>query len=205
MLNSVKTRILIVEDHPIYLEGLQLILTFSQFDCEIVAQAANVKQAIDWLESHPEGVDLAILDYFLPDGNAIDVLNMLKRMCPKAKALVITGEVERPEVRKAVEGRVDGLISKDVQSVELLKTVASIMNDGIHSGNWSESKKNNGLTRRETEIVRYSAQGKNTREIAEALGISPRTLESHKDSIYSKLGINTNAELIKYAVLNGLL
>ena len=170
-----------------------------------MAQAANVKQAIDWLEVHPEGIDLALLDYFLPDGNAIDVLNMLKRMCPKAKVLVITGEVERPEVRKAVEGRVDGLISKDVQSVELLKTVASIMNDGTHSGNWSESKKNNGLTRRETEIVRYSTQGKNTREIAEALGISPRTVESHKDSIYSKLGINTNAELIKYAVLNGLL
>lgn len=194
-------RIFLVEDHPIYREGLHLILSFSGIDCEIVAEACNVKQAVEWLDAHPQCVDLAILDYFLPDGTADKVIKAIRALSPKAKILVITGEVDRDEVRKNVKGKVDGFISKDVQSAELVKIVTSLMEGP--TGNTPD--KTLDLTQREIEIIRLCGQGKNTREIAKELYISHRTVERHKNNICNKLGLKTSAELLKFAVLHGLL
>ncbi len=182
-----------------------MILSFSKIDCEVVAEASNVRQAIDWLETHPEGIDLAILDYFLPDGTAIDVLRKVKKLNPNAKVLVITGEVDRIEVRATVSGLADGFISKDIQSAELINVINAIMRDRQVGHYALENEKGEELTRRETDIIKRYAQGKNTRQIAQELDISVRTVETHKNNIYSKLDINSNAELIKYAILNGLL
>lgn len=207
-----KIRIFIVEDHPIYSEGLQLILTLSNVNCEIVGQAANVGQAIDWLETHPEGLDLAILDYFFPDGNACNILKTLKKLSPQAKVLVITGEVERTEVRESIEGQVDGLISKDIQTSMLLKTITSIMNgkscaNAAMTSTFEDDDENMKalLTQRELEVVRLCVQGKNPKQIAKELNISSRTVERHKNNIFVKLGINSSAGLLKYAVLHGLI
>lgn len=200
-----QAKTLLVEDHPIYREGLHMILSFSKIDCEVVAEASNVRQAIDWLETHPEGIDLAILDYFLPDGTAIDVLRKVKKLNPNAKVLVITGEVDRIEVRATVSGLADGFISKDIQSAELINVINAIMRDRQVGHYALENEKGEELTRRETDIIKRYAQGKNTRQIAQELDISVRTVETHKNNIYSKLDINSNAELIKYAILNGLL
>lgn len=203
-------KVLLVEDHPIYREGLHMILSFSSLKCEVVAEASNVRQTISWLEAHPESIDLAILDYFLPDGNAIDVLATVKSLNPKAKVLLITGEVDKAEVRQSVMDKVNGFISKDVQSSELIKIVTSIMegsNQCEPKKDVSSDEKSNKseLTQREIEIIKLCTQGMNIRQIANELHISHRTVERHKDNIYSKLGINSTTEMIKYAILNGLL
>lgn len=194
-------RILLVEDHPIYREGLHLILSFSKLVCEIVAEASDVDHAVAWLDAHPNSIDLAILDYFLPDGTASEILDAMKVSCPASKVLVITGEVDRPEVKKAVEGRVDGFISKDIQSSELLGMVTSI----VDVNSISEMDKEPVFTQREMEIIKLCGQGKNTKQIADELFISHRTVERHKNNIFNKLGVNTTTDLMKYAVLRGLL
>lgn len=210
MIND-KIRILIVEDHPIYCEGLQLILTLSNINCEIVGQAANVRQAINWLETRTDGLDLVILDYFFPDGNASNVLTTLKKLFPQAKVLVITGEIDRPEVKASVEGKVDGFISKDIQPAMLPKMITSIMNSGNHPNAAAASvladdrpEEKSLLTQRELEVVRMCVQGKNPKQIAKELNISSRTVERHKNNIFGKLGVKSSSELLKYAVLNGL-
>ena len=207
LLNSVKTRIIIVEDHPIYREGINMTLSFSDLDCEVVAQANDVRQAIDYIETHPEGIDLAILDYFLPDGNGGDVLATLKAFSPNAKSLILSGDVEHPNVQELAKQGVSGIISKDAQSTELLQVVKSVIEGKKAMGAFSQSQFDSAgsLTSREIEIIRMMAHGKRIEEIAAALGISPKTVKRHKENIYLKTGTSSSVELFRYAIKSGLL
>ena len=203
-------RILLVEDHPIYREGLQLALSFSGVNCTVVASVANVQQALAYIEANPDGIDLVMLDFFLPDGNGSDVLKVVKSRCPQAKVLIVTSATEAPEVGRLMGEGVSGIISKDVQSSEVADIVLSVMRGNLHfnsnlSFGPSDADSGSELTQREMEIIRYCAQGKSAREIADALGISRRTAEHHKENIYNKLGINSSSELLKFAIQKGLI
>lgn len=204
-----KTRILLVEDHPIFREGLHMALTFSEEDFEVVAQVRDVRQAVDYIQSHPDGVDMAILDFFLPDGNASDVLASLKSFSPQAKALIVTGEVDHPNVKQLASEGVAGIISKNVQSTELVQLITSIMKGEYVSASGVPSKTDwvseTGLTQREVEIIHLFAQGKDAKEIADALFISPKTVYRHRENIFLKTGTTSTVELLRYAIKNGVL
>ena len=203
-----KTRILLVEDHPIFREGLHMALTFSEEEFEVVAQARDMGQAVDYINSHPDGIDLAILDYFLPDGNASDVLASLKSFSPQAKALIVTGDVDHPDVKRLATEGVAGIISKNVQPTELVQLITSILNGNRVSSMGSQQPdrvSDTGLTQREVEIIRLMAQGKDTKEIAAALFISPKTVYRHRENIFLKTGSDSPVELLRYAIKNGLL
>lgn len=184
-----------------------MTLSFSDLDCEVVAQANDVRQAIDYIETHPEGIDLAILDYFLPDGNGGDVLATLKAFSPNAKSLILSGDVEHPNVRELALQGVSGIISKDAQSTELLQVVKSVIEGKTAMGAFSQSQSDSvgSLTSREIEIIRMMAHGKRIEEIAAALGISPKTVKRHKENIYLKTGTSSSVELFRYAIKSGLL
>ena len=203
-------KILLVEDHPIYREGLQLALSYSGLDCKVVGAVATVKQAVEYIESHPSGIDLVMLDFYLPDGNGGDVVRKLKETIPQAKVLVVTSATDAPEVGKLVVEGISGIISKDVQSSEVASIVKQVMQGKQCFDNSLPIVQNDHvdsieLTHRETEIVRLCAQGKSARQIAGELFISPRTAERHKENIYNKLGFKTSAELVKYAIRKGLI
>ena len=206
MLKGQKTRILIVEDHPIYREGLRLSLTLSKLNCEVVAEARNVREAIEYIERHHGGIDLAMLDFFLPDGNGHDIIKVLKALCPQAKIMLITGEVDNPEVKKASEENIAGIISKDVQSTELTAIVSDIINAGQNScdSDPDADSESTDFTKRELEIIQLCVKGLNAKEMAETLCISPRTVEHHKEKIFRKSGCNSALELVKYAMQHGL-
>ena len=112
-------RILLVEDHPIYREGLQLALSFSGIDCIVVASTANVQEAVSFIESHPEGIDLVMLDFFLPDGNGNDVIEALKKHGSNVKVLVVTSATDAPEVVRLAGQGIHGVIGKEVESSDL--------------------------------------------------------------------------------------
>ena len=204
-----KTRTLLVEDHPIFREGLRMALTFSEEEFEVVAQVRDVRQAVDYIKSHPDGIDLAVLDYFLPDGNASDVLASLKSFSPQAKVLIVTGDVDHPNVKQLVSEGVAGIIGKNVQSAELVQLITSIMNGNNVSymgfQRQSDRVSDIGLTQREVEIIHLMAQGKDTKEIAAALFISPKTVYRHRENIFLKTGSNSTVELLRYSIKNGLL
>lgn len=204
-------KILLVEDHPIYREGLQLALSYSGLNCTVVATVATVKQAVEYINDHPTGIDLVMLDFFLPDGNGGDVVKTLKTVIPQAKVLVVTSATDAPEVGKLISEGVGGIISKDVQSSEVASIVKQVMqgnqcfDQNLSFGHANNIVDNIELTNRETEIVRLCAQGKSARQIANELFISTRTAERHKENIYNKLGIKSSTDLVKYAIRKGLI
>lgn len=202
---TLKFRIMLVEDHPIFREGVHLALTFSNLNCEIVAEVPNVRQAVDYIESHPNGIDIALLDFFLPDGNGGDVIKVLKSVCPQAKILLITGEVNHPQIQKLAQDKAVKIISKDIQSADVTKIVQTLIDENPDKPTTDDKEeKTDKLSEREIEIIQLCVNGLRSKEIADKLNISNRTVEHHKERIFKKTGCKSVMELMKYAMQNGL-
>lgn len=203
--------ILMVEDHPLYRVGLRMALSYSGLDCVLKAEAENVGQAIDYMHQHSDEVDLILLDYFLPDGTGMDVLKEAKRLFPDIKVLLVSGEDNNPELDAMIHAGLNGFVSKDVTPQGLATVITSIFEGKDYFGYDSENLpeetptvKGEKLTQRELDIIRLCALGKTSKEIADELFISARTVESHKNKIFNKLGCDSTTEMVNYAFLNGL-
>ena len=202
-------RILLVEDHPIYREGLQLALSFSDIDCIVVASTANVQEAVSFIEEHPDGIDLVMLDFFIPDGNGNDVIEVLKKRSPQVKVLVVTSATDAPEVVRLAGKGINGVIGKEVESSEMANVILSVMNDENCFGLDRFQGRSNGagdldLTPREAEVMRLFVQGKSAKQIANELCVSLRTVERHRENIYRKFNLNSITDMIKFALVRGV-
>ena len=200
-----KINVVIVEDHPMYRIGLRMGLRYSDSNCKVIAETGDVRSTVEWLMHSNDKVDLLLLDYFLPDGTALDVLRFVESTCPNVKVLIVTGYASDPEVIEIKHKHIDGFIAKTAKPEELKAVIESLFK---HDAQLSESKgggvDKNSLTQRELEIVCLCAEGKSAREIATELCLSKRTIESHKERIFSKLNCKSTAELVQYAFRNGL-
>lgn len=207
-----KIRILLVEDHPLYRVGLHMALSYSGLDCVLKSEAKNVAQALDYLQQHSDEIDLILLDYFLPDGTGMDVLKMAKQSFPKIKVLLVSGEDNNPKLDAMIQAGLNGFVSKDVTPQGLATVISSIFDGKDYFGPDSENlhsdgttfSKSESLTQRELDIIRLCALGKTSKEIADELFISARTVESHKNKIFNKIGCDSTTEMVNYAFLNGL-
>ena len=210
MIQKDKIRILLVEDHPLYRVGLHMALSYSGLACVLKSEAENVAQALDFLHHHSDEVDLILLDYFLPDGTGMDVLKVAKQRFPRIKVLLVSGEDNNPELDAMIHEGLNGFVSKDVTPQGLATVITSVFAGKDYFGHDSEElssegvQKNESLTQRELDIIRLCALGKTSKEIADELFISARTVESHKNKIFNKLGCDSTTEMVNYAFLNGL-
>lgn len=202
---SKKIQILIVDDHPLYRVGLKMTLRYSGINCEVIAETENVLQTTEYLKEHGQEPDLMMLDYFLSDGTAKDVVTVAEACCPKLKILLLSGEVMHPTVMQLAEKHIDGFISKTVKPDELKLRIEALFPDNEDEEDNDSTNPIDGLTSRELEIIRLCAAGKSASEIAKALFISKRTVESHKDRIFNKLNLKSTAEIIQYAFRKGLI
>ncbi len=184
---------------------MKIALSFSDLECTVMEAVPTVKQAVEFIESHPTEIDLVMLDYFLPDGNGSDVMEVLNRLCPETRVIVITSAVDSPEVERLWNKGVDGIIGKDVQAEEVSGIVTSVMSGEISADTPPPLNDDIVLTRREMEIIRLCAQGKSAKQIALELFISPRTVDRHKGNLFFKLGVNSSHDLMKFAIKKGLI
>ena len=206
-------RVLLVEDHPLYRTGLRIALSYTGFHVSVVHESENAKDAIRYITEHSRDFDFILLDYYLPDGTAMDVVRAAKTHLHGVKILIISAETNRPEFLTVIDEGVNGFISKDVTSQELSMVVSSIahghdyfdktlldmMDDRKIRGEQKDS-----LSPREIDIIRCCVKGMTAKQIAAELNISPRTVEKHKDRIFSKLGLTSTVDLVKYVLRNGL-
>jgi DNA-binding NarL/FixJ family response regulator len=205
-------KIIIVDDHPIVIEGLSMIFSDTiKFKIE-----ATFTKGLDLLEYEAmDEIDVLLLDVFLADANGIDLCKNIKQKHPKVVVLGMSSQSERSLVMQFIQNGASGYLLKNASLEEFYDCIEKAMNGEIVFSNEvkqvisklevSDFKKTPSLTRREKEILQLLAKGKNTQEIAESLFLSFLTVQTHRRNILSKLEAKNVAELVTIAIKNRLL
>ena len=198
--------VVLVDDHTMFREGVRKIIDKIE-DVRISGEAGDGLELLQLLkDSSP---DLVILDLSMPNMRGLEAMREIKRISPQTKILVLTMHKKKEFIRQVLEDGADGFLSKDDASSELIRAIATIKQGGkyyspmlsnIISSLFWENEKKEVLTMREREILKLLAAGKKSKEIAEALFISPHTVRRHRENIMEKLNARTLADLIKYAI-----
>jgi DNA-binding NarL/FixJ family response regulator len=209
-------RILLAEDHHIIRQGLRALLE-AQADFEIVAEADDGRTAVSLTRKHSP--DVIIMDVSMPELNGIDATRQIFREIGTAKVIALSMYSDKRFVNGMLEAGVSGYLLKNCVVTELISAIRSVMRgqkylspqilgdvvegyrEHLTRGN---VQKEVPLSSREREIVQLIAEGKDSRQIAECLHISPKTVESHRRRIMEKLEIHSVAELTKFAIREGL-
>ena len=208
-------RVLLADDHEIVRYGLANLIDKCR-DIDVVAEAGSGKQAIDLYKSHRP--DVAVLDISMPDYDGIETARQILKLDPEAAILMLTMHTGEEYLRKVLEAGINGYIMKNTkadQLVDAIRKVAAgqkVFSDDIShlltetyvNLNQGGLQEQNSLTERETEVAALIADGNTTQEVAGILGISPRTVESHRGNAMKKIGAKNTAELVRYAVSHNL-
>jgi DNA-binding NarL/FixJ family response regulator len=214
-----RIKLLITDDHQLVREGLEAMFE-SVKEIEVVALAASGEEAVNLARTHKP--DVVLMDIIMPGMNGIEATRWIKEFDESIRVIILTMEISKDYVSAAIKSKVDGYLPKDIGKKILVEAIKSVhsgeryFNDAIKKLIFedfysSEKLKNpkkalpNQLTKRESEVLALVADGKPNKEIAEALSISVKTVETHKTHILIKLGLNNNAELVRYAIKNNII
>ena len=205
-----RIRLVIVEDHPLVAQGLRALLEPHYDVAEVVLDATKALPAIGRAE--PAAV---LLDLSMPRRNGIDLLPAIRSDFPAVKVLVVTMHVDKALSDLAFKAGAHGFVPKESTAVELRGAIASVLRGEKFVSPRVPKRAYRGtdvlgnpnldrLTPRQLHILRLIGEGKNGNEVAEALGVSPRTIEYHRAAIRRALGIATEWGLVRYAIVAGL-
>ncbi len=197
------TRVLLVDDHPLVRDGLKSRLCGVP-SLEVVAEAGSAAEAFDAVErTRP---DLVLMDVGMKDVNGIELTARLMARHPTLRVLMLS-MYDNPEyVQRAIQAGARGYVLKDAPSDEIIHAIGVIMSGQTHlsasiSGRLSRAQTPRPvLSMRESEILACLAKGYASKQVAAELGLSVRTVETHRQNIKRKLNLGGQAELIKYAI-----
>ena len=204
--NANKT-IVVADDHAIVRQGTVQLL--SQIDgVEVVAEADNGLTAIAAVKKH--NPDLLMLDAAMPMARGIEVYSEARRWSPDTRIILFTGFTSLNLLSDWLDAGVEGLLLKSCPPEEIKLACTLVLNGSMYVANTVQEmlKENTGelaLTAREREVLSMIARGNNNAAIADRLNISPKTVEKHRGSLMTKLGVHSVAELMVYALKEGLL
>jgi two-component system nitrate/nitrite response regulator NarL len=212
---SQKIRVLVADDHPVFREGLRLLLETDPKIC-VVGEARDGKEAAELAsELNP---DLVLLDLRMPRCSGMEALKLIQRLSLSARILILATEVQKSEIVEALRHGASGIVLKKTATHLLRKSISTVMagqywieREGVSDlGHELEkgsrvvsrraSNKNWGLTRREEQIVEEVVSGKSNNQIAQTLGVSAQTVKHHLTSIFDKVGVDNRLELALFSV-----
>jgi DNA-binding NarL/FixJ family response regulator len=214
-----KTRILLADDHALVRRGLRLVLD-SEADLEVVAEAGDGAEAIQ-LALGTE-VDLAILDISMPRMTGLLAVAELRRRKPRLRTLILSMHENERYLYEALKAGASGYVLKSVADRDLVEACRSAMRGEAFLYPGAETPlirdflrqargaggdgfiREDPLTAREQEVVKLIAESYSTRQIADALVISEKTVDRHRTNILEKLGMHDRVELTRYAIRRGL-
>jgi len=206
-------RILLADDHELVRDGIRARLEKTGA-LEIVGEATNGREALDLVAALKP--DVVLMDISMPVMNGLEAANEVRRRFPKTSVLVLS-IYDNPEyVRGMVQAGARGYILKDISAKEMITAITSVANGGYY---FSSAVGQNlmsvpqaplvedpyGLTERERQVLTAIARGQPNKEVAKNLGISVRTVESHRLNLREKVGTRNAAQLYKVAQELGLL
>ena len=206
------TRIVVVDDHPLLRKGLVLSLEV-ETDLTVCGQASNAEDALSVVEA--ENPDLVLVDISLPGMSGLELIKQIHAIRPTMKALVVSRHDESLYAERAIRAGAKGYVMKLEASDVMVKAVRRVMNGGIYVSEEINERLLLGmasghetlaqsplevLSDRELEVFELTGRGYGTRDIAERLHLSVKTVESYRARIKTKLNLNSAAELMQHAV-----
>jgi DNA-binding NarL/FixJ family response regulator len=211
---SKKLRILLADDHELVRRGIRGLLSVRS-GWTVIGEAANGQEAVE--KTNKLKPDVAILDVSMPDLDGLQATRQIREVSPNTKVVVLTLHESEQMVRRVLGAGALGYVLKSDLSVNLVKAVKNVsagrlfltprvseivLKGFLKNVIQADSPKQPwaGLTPREIEIIRRLAEGKANKMIAADLGITARTVETHRAKIMLKLGVHSLAELIHYAI-----
>jgi len=214
-----KRRIVIVDDHTLFRDGLRTILETEE-DIEVVADAESAEDIVELVwQTRP---DVLLLDIRMPQGSGLDAVPAVLKISPNTHALVLTACDEKEEHVRAFRLGAKGVILKDSARQTLMQAIRTVCRGEVwmdprmsgalaeelsHIGSEGDpisTRQENGLTERELEIVRLVASGYKNKEVGATLAISERTVKTHLTNIFQKLGVRDRVGLVMYALRHNL-
>jgi DNA-binding NarL/FixJ family response regulator len=202
-----KISVLLVDDHSLVRRGFRRMLE-DEADINVVGEAADGEEAINLVRSLAPRV--IVMDCALPGINGLQATRKILQIAPDTLVLMLSMHTEETWVRQALDAGARGYVLKNAMDLELGSAIRRIVNgetvlDGQLSMQESlKGERNSGLTRREVEILQLICDGKSNKEIAVQLELSANTVAVHRANIMDALGIHKTAELVVYAIRNGL-
>jgi len=205
-------RVLIVDDHAVVREGLRLVLEKHE-DLEAIGEAGSVDEAVE--KAAALKPDLVLLDLAMPGKPGLQAMPGLLRADPNVKVLILSMEDDPRYVREAFAAGARGYLLKEAVANEVVGAIREVAAGGryvhpelgarlIESEPSTDEPGDDPLSDREREVLTLLALGHTNHEIAKQLFISVRTAEAHRAHILKKLGLASRAELVRYAIANGL-
>jgi DNA-binding NarL/FixJ family response regulator len=209
-------KVVLVDDHKLVREGFRKLLE-SESTIEVVGEADNGRTAVELTRKlHPAVV---LMDISLPDINGIDAIRQIKEIVPEAQILVLSMYSTKRFVTEALGAGAGGYLLKDAAARELIEAVRAVADGKVYlspaiagvivqdyqrRSSSPQPGADGQISPREHQVIRLVAEGKNTKEIAFLLDLSVKTVESHRAQLMKKLNLRSVADMVKYAIREGL-
>ena len=212
-----KIRVLVVDDHTIVRDGICALLALAG-DIQVVAEAGNGNEALKMVQDLRP--DVVLMDIAMPIMGGLEATRKIVKGFPETKVLVLTQYDDKEYVFPVIEAGASGYISKTAASSELASGIRSVYRGDSylspsvakllveahrHDGVGANHDTHEQLTDRERDVLRLVAEGHTTREIADILVVSPKTVEGYRANLMAKLGVHNRVELVKYALRRGII
>lgn len=210
-----RTRVILADDHTLVRSGIRRILE-AQPGFEVVGEAADGAEALALVSE--TGPDVLVLDLNMPGTGGLDVLRALKTARPALKVVVLTMHAGREYVARAMQGGADAYLLKDSAVQDLVAAVEAVLAGRTYfspsiqalmaellRGDTPAEARGTPLTDREREVLSWLARGLSSKEVAQRLDISVRTVETHRANLMHKLGVKSLALLIQLAIREGII
>jgi two-component system invasion response regulator UvrY len=207
-------KVLIADDHPIVRQGLRQILSGIP-DMEVAGEAANAQETLE--QVRVGGWDVLVLDITMPDRSGFDILKELKHEQPHLPVLVLSIHAEEQLAVRVLKAGASGYLTKENAPNELVKAIRKVVSGGKYISRGlaeslafgldtdSDQSRHEALSDREFQVMQLMASGKTLTEIAEELSLSTKTISTYRTRLLHKMNLETNAEIIRYAIENGLI
>jgi DNA-binding NarL/FixJ family response regulator len=209
-------RIVLADDHKIMREGLRALIE-KQPGMQVIGEAEDGRQAVRL--AHEAGADVVIMDVTMPNLNGIEATRRIKAATPAARVIALSIHSDRRFVSQMFKAGATGYLLKDCAFEELIRAIRTVargqiylspaiagivVDEFVNNASGKEEAAHRPLTAREREVLQLIAEGRTTKEIAAALNVSTKTVESHRRQIMGKLNLSGVAELTRYAIREGL-
>lgn len=202
-------RIVLADDHPVVRQGLHRVLEERE-DIKVVAEVGTADELTTKLRDTP--ADVVLLDVAMPGPGVLEILRQLKATHPSLRCLVLSMYAEEQYAVRALKAGAAGYLTKDRPPEELIAAVQKVCRGGVHVSPTlaerlarglaagSERSPHEALSDREFEVLKQIAAGDSVKAIGARLGLSPKTVSTYRARILEKLGLKTNADLVRYAL-----